>query len=133
MQNTENCCSTTTTTSPVWFPAQNAGYKVIARKASHLSQPSWSPSFIPKRRPGLSVCPRYTALLLGTRVCALCCHLLVFPHCCTLMEYPNYACNRASALPSPSPFHYDFRYMKFIYLHCGEEMKLRDPRNWEHY
>ena len=24
---------------------------------------------------------------------------------------------------------YDFRYMKFIYLHCGEEMKLRDPRS----
>ena len=23
----------------------------------------------------------------------------------------------------------DFRYMKFIYLQCGEEMKLRDPRN----
>ena len=23
----------------------------------------------------------------------------------------------------------DFRYMKFIYLHCGEEMKLRDPRS----
>ena len=21
----------------------------------------------------------------------------------------------------------DFRYMKFIYLHCGEEMKLRGP------
>ena len=21
----------------------------------------------------------------------------------------------------------DFRYMKFIYLHCGEEIKLRDP------
>ena len=25
--------------------------------------------------------------------------------------------------------HDDFRYMKFIYLHCGEEMKLRDPRS----
>ena len=23
----------------------------------------------------------------------------------------------------------DFRYVKFIYLQCGEEMKLRDPRN----
>ena len=23
---------------------------------------------------------------------------------------------------------HDFRYIKFIYLHCGEEMKLRDPR-----
>ena len=23
----------------------------------------------------------------------------------------------------------DFRYMKFIYLHCGEEMKLKDPRS----
>ena len=22
----------------------------------------------------------------------------------------------------------DFRYMKFIYLYCGEEMKLRDPQ-----
>ena len=22
-----------------------------------------------------------------------------------------------------------FRYMKFIYLHCGEETKLRDPRS----
>ena len=25
--------------------------------------------------------------------------------------------------------HDDFSYMKFIYLHCGEEMKLRDPRS----
>ena len=25
----------------------------------------------------------------------------------------------------------DFRYMKFIYLHCGEEMKLRDPRSYK--
>ena len=25
--------------------------------------------------------------------------------------------------------HDDFRYMKFIYLHCGEEIKLRDPRS----
>ena len=28
----------------------------------------------------------------------------------------------------------DFRYMKFIYLHCGEETNLKDPRrklvNW---
>ena len=24
----------------------------------------------------------------------------------TLMGYPSYACNRACALPSPSPFHY---------------------------
>ena len=23
----------------------------------------------------------------------------------------------------------DFRYIKFIYLHCGKEMKLRDPRS----
>ena len=23
----------------------------------------------------------------------------------------------------------DFRYMKFIYLHCGGEMKLGDPRS----
>ena len=23
----------------------------------------------------------------------------------------------------------DFRYMKFIYLQCGEETKLRDPRS----
>ena len=27
----------------------------------------------------------------------------------------------------------DFRYMNFIYLHCGEEMKLWDPRSYEHY
>ena len=27
----------------------------------------------------------------------------------------------------------DFRYMKFIYLHCGEETNLRDPRSEEHY
>ena len=25
--------------------------------------------------------------------------------------------------------HDDCRYMKFIYLHCGEEIKLRDPRS----
>ena len=24
----------------------------------------------------------------------------------------------------------DFRYMKFIYLHCGEETNLRDPRRF---
>ena len=24
---------------------------------------------------------------------------------------------------------FDFRYTKFIYLHCGEETKLRDPRS----
>ena len=23
----------------------------------------------------------------------------------------------------------DFRYMKFIYLHCGEETNVRDPRS----
>ena len=35
MQNTENYCSTLT--SPVWFRAQNAGCKLFAYAASHLS------------------------------------------------------------------------------------------------
>ena len=35
MQNTENFCSTST--SPVWFRAQNAGCKLFAYAASHLS------------------------------------------------------------------------------------------------
>ena len=26
-------------------------------------------------------------------------------------------------------FHIDFRYMKFIYLHCGEETNVRDTRS----
>ena len=25
--------------------------------------------------------------------------------------------------------YFDFRYVKFIYLHCGEEMNLRTPRS----
>ena len=28
---------------------------------------------------------------------------------------------------------HDFIYMKFIYLHCGEETNLRAPRSQEHY
>ena len=31
--------------------------------------------------------------------------------------------------PSEQVLNNDFRYMKFIYLHCGEEMILRDPRS----
>ena len=27
----------------------------------------------------------------------------------------------------------DFRCMKFIYLHCGQETSLRDPRSLEHH
>ena len=27
----------------------------------------------------------------------------------------------------------DFRYMKFIYVHCDEETNIRDPRSLEHY
>ena len=26
----------------------------------------------------------------------------------------------------------NFTYMKFIYVHCGEETKLRDPRSWKY-
>ena len=31
--------------------------------------------------------------------------------------------------PSEQVLNNDFRYMKFIYLQCGEEMILRDPRS----
>ena len=27
----------------------------------------------------------------------------------------------------------DCRYMKIIYVHCGEETIIRDPRSYEHY
>ena len=27
----------------------------------------------------------------------------------------------------------DCRYMKIIYVHCGEETNIRDPRSYEHY
>ena len=27
----------------------------------------------------------------------------------------------------------DFRYIEFIYLYCGEETDIRDPRSKEHY
>ena len=27
----------------------------------------------------------------------------------------------------------DCRYMKIIYMHCGEETNIRDPRSYEHY
>ena len=59
--------------------------------------------FEAKRISTRSLCPRYAAVKLGTRACALSSAGVSWR---TLIGYPSYARNRACALPSPTPIHY---------------------------
>ena len=101
LQNTESCCSTTT--SPIWFPAENAGCKLFAYyAASHLLSTttcSWKKlscnACVPAVRSTKAWHSSMRTSLSSAGVSRS-----------TLMGCPSYARNRVCAFPSPSPIHY---------------------------